>query len=179
MTLVPWIEANAGLASLVLSFLAIAAAFYLAGVEYLRAKRAEEARTREPAEAALLIVDGVISKLQSVLDAKGEVAAEAQLVSARALARRYEMPLRQIAATPVPNAELIFALHSLAAAMTNVVGMNIPDGNEQARVQACEARIFEFNVYRPTLEEHAIRKRRQRSNQRRTPAPTQRMHIKQ
>lgn len=153
--LVPWIEANAGLASVTLSAVAIFAAFYLAHVEYVRATRAENARTREPAEAALAIVDLVLADLRQAFASDDEIESQAYLAQAQALALRYDQPLKQIAATPVPDATLIFALHNAAIGFARVGTIEAPEDVEIARKAFCRDRIHALEVPRRTLEKFA------------------------
>ena len=153
--LFPWIEANAGLASLTLSTVAILAAFYLAYVEYQRATRAEDARLREPAQAALYIVDLILGHLRDALAADEEIPAETELVQAQAMARRFDPALKQIAASAGPNAELIFALHNIVASFEHVWRIEVPDYDKSKRTSFCRERIHAVEVSRRTIEKFA------------------------
>lgn len=153
--LFPWIEANAGLASITLSTVAILAAFYLAYVEYRRATRAEDARLREPAQAALYIVDLVLGHLRGALAADEEIPAEAELAQAQLMARRFDPALKQIAATAGPSAELIFALHNIAASFAHVWQIEVPDYDKDKRTFFCRERIHALEVSRRTIEKFA------------------------
>ena len=133
--------------------IAIMATGYIAWTEWQRAKRAESKQLREPAIAALKLIDRTIGQLRGVIDAKTDTEADAELVFAKRWAERGQVAAHRIAAIPVPDADLILVLQDVASGIENVATVlaKVPEANETARKQACENRIRELELYRQSL----------------------------
>lgn len=154
--LIPWIEANQGLLSLSLSAAALFAAGGVALIEHRRAKRAETeaaaakaARIREPAAAALVLLDELAAHYER---AKTD---ENAAHEAAAFSARIAPPLRAFVSASIPSAPLLLALHD-AAEHVATLGRLIPVfDNDAARARSCENRLRELAPHRAAIAKHA------------------------
>lgn len=149
MALAPWLEANEGLFSLTLSIAALGAAFGLAWLEHQRAKVAETARTREPAAAALALIDELTATLERAKET------EAVWHEARRYARRAHEPLLCIARAPTTSAPLILALHGAAVSFSGLAdNVHVAAEDDGRRRAACAAHLKELTSLRAEIAKH-------------------------